>query len=179
MPLAKIGDTLHYTLTYTGGGPLTKAVITDVLPVGLAYVDGTAAGDASFSFIGYDIGTRTLTWKAPTLPDPASGTVTYDVTVLDAAAEQPQPLTNTATIDSNETEPDTDTAQVAVLPPPLAATGTPRITLPPTDTFTPETGTSNTGFSLMLILLGLAGFAVTIGFITPVPQRVRRRDRQG
>jgi uncharacterized repeat protein (TIGR01451 family) len=179
VPLAKIGDTLHYTLSYTGGGPLTNAVITDVLPVGLDYVVGSAAGDANFTFSGYDTATRTLTWNAATLPNPASGSVTYNVTVLTAAPEQPQPLTNTATIDSAQTAPDSDTAQVAVVAPPLAATGTPRITPPPTDTFTPETGASNPGFTLMLILLGLAGLAVSIGFVTPTPERVRRRDRRG
>ena len=179
VPLAKIGDTLHYTLAYTGGGPLTNAVITDVLPVGLAYVAGSAAGDASFTFIGYDAGTRTLTWQAATLPNPASGTVTYNVTVLTAAPEQPQPLKNTATIDSDQTAPASATAQVAVLAPPLAATGTPRITPPPTDAFTPETTASNPGFTLMLVLLGLAGLAISIGFVTPTPERVRRRDRRG
>ena len=180
VPLATIGDTLHFTLTYTGGGPLTNAVITDVLPVGLAYVAGSAAGDANFTFIGFDSGTRTLTWMAATLPSPASGSVTYNVLVLAAAAEQLQPLTNTASIDSDETAPDSDTADVAVLTPPLAVTGTPRITLPPTDTaFTPEKGTSNPGFTLMLILLGLAGLALSIGYVTPAPERVRRRDRQG
>ena len=179
VPVAKIGDTLHYTLTYTGAGPLTNAVITDVLPIGLAYVVGSAAGNASFSFIGYDSASRTLTWTAATLPSPAGGSVTYDVTVLAAAPAQPQPLENTATIDSDQTAPDSDTAVVAVLAPPLAATGTPAITLPPTDTITSDEVSSNPGQALMLILLGLAGLAVTIGFTTPVPERVRRRDRQG
>ena len=68
---------------------------------------------------------------------------------------------------------------VAVLAPPLAATGTPTITLPPTDTLTSDEVSSNPGQALMLILLGLAGLAITIGFMTPVPVRVRRRDRQG
>jgi hypothetical protein len=31
----------------------------------------------------------------------------------------------------------------------------------------------------MLVLLGLAGLGLGIGFITPVPERVRRRDRLG
>jgi uncharacterized repeat protein (TIGR01451 family) len=179
VPLAKIGDTLHYTLTYTGTGHPTNAVITDVLPVGLDYVVGSAAGDANFTFSGYDTATRTLTWNAATLPNPASGSVTYNVTVLTAAPEQPQPLTNTATIDSAQTAPDSDTAQVAVVAPPLAATGTPRITPPPTDAFTSGTAPSNPGFTLMLILLGLAGLAISIGFVTPTPERVRRRDRRG
>jgi hypothetical protein len=30
----------------------------------------------------------------------------------------------------------------------------------------------------MLILVGMAGLALGIGFITPVPERVRRRDQR-
>jgi uncharacterized repeat protein (TIGR01451 family) len=45
-------------LTYTTGHP-TNAVITDVLPIGLDYVVGSAAGDANFTFSGYDTATRT------------------------------------------------------------------------------------------------------------------------
>ena len=148
VPLAMIGDTLTFTLDYTGTGPITNAVITDVLPVGLDYVEDSAEGDANFTFVDYDDATRTLTWTAATLPDPASGSVTYDVVVLEAAAEEVQPLVNVATIDSDETEPDDDTRSVAVLPPVLA------LTPPPTSTLTPETGTSNPGFTLMLVLLG-------------------------
>ena len=173
VPLAKIGDTLTYTLAYTGSGPITNAVITDVLPVGLDYLEGSAEGDANFTFVDYDDATRTLTWTAATLPDPASGSVTYDVVVLEAAAEEVQPLVNVATIDSDETEPDDDTRSVAVLPPVLV------LTPPPTSTLTPESGASNPGFTLMLVLLGLAGLALGIGFVTPVPERVRRRDRLG
>jgi uncharacterized repeat protein (TIGR01451 family) len=173
VPLAEIGDTLSYTLAYTGIGPITNAVITDVLPVGLDYVEGSAAGDANFTFIDYDDATRTLTWTAASLPDPASGEVTYDVVVLEAAADEVQPLVNVATIDSDETEADDDTRSVAVLAPPLG------LTPPPTSTISPQTGTSNPGFALMLVLLGLAGVAIGVGFITPVPQRVRRTDRIG
>jgi uncharacterized repeat protein (TIGR01451 family) len=173
VPLAKIGDTLTYTLDYTGSGPLTNAIITDVLPVGLDYVEGSAEGDANFTFADYDDATRTLTWTAASLPNPASGSVTYDVVVLEEAAEEVQPLVNVATIDSDETEPDDDTRSVAVLPPVLA------LTPPPTSTLTPETGPSSPGFTLMLVLLAIAGLALGVGFVTPVPERVRRRDRLG
>jgi uncharacterized repeat protein (TIGR01451 family) len=174
VPAAKIGDTLHYTLEYTGAGPLTNAVITDVIPAGLEYVAGTALGNADFNDGTYDAATRTLTWTAKgVLPDPAHGTVTYDVKVTAAAPALAQPLVNVATIDSDETEPDSDTASVAVLAPPL------ELTPPPTNTILPETGTSNPGFALMLVLLGIAGLAIGVGFITPAPQQVRRRDRRG
>ena len=75
-------------------------------------------------------------------------------------------------VDSAETEPVSDTASVAVLPPPLA------LTPPPTDSIATQTSTSNPGFALMLILVGVAGLALGVGFITPVPERVRRRERR-
>ncbi|HEY3162962.1 MAG TPA: DUF11 domain-containing protein [Candidatus Limnocylindrales bacterium] len=176
VPGAEIDDIVTFTLHYSGSGLLENAFIVDVLPVGEEYVDASASSNADFAFTDatFDSGTNqwTLRWDATgTLPDPADGTLTYDVTVLEAAAEQPQPLTNTATIDSDQTNPDSDTAAIAVAPPPE------ELTPPPTDVFTPATGTSNPGFALMLILLGVAAVTLTIGFVTPVPQRARRRDR--
>jgi uncharacterized repeat protein (TIGR01451 family) len=174
VPAANVGDTLHYKLTYSGAGALTNAVITDVLPQGLAFVAGTAAGNADFGDGVYDAATRTITWHAlDVLPDPASGSVTYDVKVLSTAPDFAQPLVNLATIDSDETGPDSDTASVAVLAPPL------ELTPPPTSTLTPESAPSNPGFTLMLMLLGMAGLALGIGFVTPAPERVRRRNRLG
>ena len=177
VPAAKVGDTLHYTLSYHGEGELTGAVITDVLPQGLQYVTGSAHGDSHFTFVSYTAATRTLTWTSAVLLDPETdetnevdGAVTYDVKVLSSAPALPQPLTNVATIDSDQTGPDSDTASVAVLAPPL------ELTPPPTSTLSPETAPSNPGYALMLILLGVAGLALGIGFVTPVPERVRRRD---
>jgi len=176
VPAAKIGDTLTFTLVYQGAGPLTHAVIVDTVPDGLQFVTGSAHGNADFGDGAYDATTRKITWNASAtdgaLPDPANGTLTYQVKVLAAAAEGVQPLVNTATIDSAETEPVSDTASVAVLPPPLA------LTPPPTDTLVAQTSTGNPGFALMLILVGMAGLALGIGFITPVPERVRRRDQR-
>jgi uncharacterized repeat protein (TIGR01451 family)/fimbrial isopeptide formation D2 family protein len=173
-PIAEIGDVLTYTLTYDlTNGPVHNGVITDTLPVGLAYITGSATGNAEFSFVDFDAATRTLTWTAPLVS--ADGSVTYQVTVLEGSADLPQPLVNVATIDSDETPPDDDERQVLVDEPPLAITPPP--TLPPTSTIdNPSQGTSNPGFSLMLALLGLAGFALAVGFITPVPERVRRQD---
>ena len=178
VPAAEIGDTVTFSLHYSGSGLLENAFIVDVLPVGEDYVAGTASSNADFDFTDatFDNGTKqwTLRWDATgTLPNPADGTLTYDVKVLAAAAEQPQPLTNTATIDSDQTNPDSDTAAIAVAPPPE------ELTPPPTDTFTPQTGTSNPGFALMLILLGVAAVTLSIGFVTPVPARMNRRDRRG
>jgi hypothetical protein len=33
-------------------------------------------------------------------------------------------------------------------------------------------------FGLMLVLLGIAGFALAAGIVTPTPERVRRRSRR-
>ena len=178
VPQAKIGGTVTYKLAYTGGGVLTDAFIVDVLPIGLDYKTGTASSNTDFAFTNATFNTTTkqwtLRWDATgVLPNPVSGFVTYDVVVLAAAAEQPQPLENLATIDSNETPPDSDTQNISVAPPPEA------LTPPPTDTFTPQMGTSNPGFALMLVLLGVAAVTLSIGFVTPVPARMTRRDRRG
>jgi uncharacterized repeat protein (TIGR01451 family) len=176
VPGTKIGDIVTFTLHYAGSGLLENAFIVDVLPVGEEYVTGTASSNADFAFstATFNSGTHqwTIRWDATgTLPNPVDGTVTYDVKVLAAAAEEPQPLVNEATIDSDQTNPSRDTARIAVAPPPEA------LTPPPTDVFAPATGTSNPGFALMLILLGVAGATIGIGFVTPVPARARRRDR--
>jgi uncharacterized repeat protein (TIGR01451 family) len=189
---ATVGDVLTYTLTYTGGGTLTNAVISDPVPVELEYVAGSACKsglaadepdptdastacettDANFTYYGNVNGT--LTWKAATLPANAEGAVTFKVIALAAAAEAPDAtVTNVATIDSDQTPLDDGSVPVQVAPLPL------ELTPPPTDVFTPATGTSNPGFTLMLILIGIAAATIGIGFITPVPARARRKDRQG
>jgi uncharacterized repeat protein (TIGR01451 family) len=169
---ATVGDTLLYTLTYHGAGTLTKAVISDPVPAELQYVDGSAVGDANFTFAGYDPATRTLTWTAATLPDPATGTVSFKVVALEAAAHAPNAtVTNVATIESDQTPIDDGSVPVQVAPKPE------ELTPPPTDTIVPATGTSNPGFALMLILIGVAAVTLGIGFVMPVPARARRRDR--
>jgi uncharacterized repeat protein (TIGR01451 family) len=171
LPTAEEGDTVTYTLAYTVLGTVHNAIITDVLPEGVTYVDGTASNDAQFTFVEYDDATRTLTWTAPLVDE--NGSLTYDATIDVGASELAQPLVNVATIDSDETPPDDDDSPVFVPPVPL------ELTPPPTDTLAPSATPSNPGFALMLILLAIAGFALAIGFITPVPEHVRRRDRLG
>jgi fimbrial isopeptide formation D2 family protein/uncharacterized repeat protein (TIGR01451 family) len=180
-PEAKVGDVLTYTLKYTlTNGPVHNGVITDTLPVGLSYIPGSATNSvpgAEFTFGSYKSSSRTLTWKAPLVT--VSGSVTYQVVVDVGADERPQPLVNVATIDSDETPKREDDKKVFVQPRPKQATGTPRITLPPTSTIdSVEQPMSNPGFGLMVILLALAGFVLSVGFITPAPERIRRRERR-
>jgi uncharacterized repeat protein (TIGR01451 family)/fimbrial isopeptide formation D2 family protein len=171
LPTAAEGDTVTYTLDYTVLGEVHNAVITDVLPTGVTYVDGTATDDAQFTFASYNPVTRTLTWNADTVSE--NGSLSYDATIDEGAAELVQPLVNVATIDSDETEPASDNSPVFVAPVPL------ELTPPPTDTLAPSAPASNPGFALMLLLLSVAAIALAIGFITPVPEHVRRRDRLG
>ncbi len=175
VPRAAEGDTLTYTLTYTlTNGPVTGAVITDTLPAGLSYVEGSAAGNDEFSFTSFDASSRTLRWDATTATK--SGSVTYQVVVAAGAAALAQPLVNSAVIDSNETNPDQDAASVAVAPPPAAETATPRVTPPATDTADLPAG--NPGSMLMIALLIIAAIALLVGLLTPAPAKATRRNRR-
>ena len=106
LPTAAEGATVTYTLDYTVKEVVHNGVVTDVLPAGVTYVDGSASSDAQFTFVNYNPSTRTLTWKAAEVSE--NGSLTYKVTIDAGAAELAQPLVNTATIDSDETEPASD-----------------------------------------------------------------------
>jgi uncharacterized repeat protein (TIGR01451 family) len=108
LPTAKVGDTVTYTLTYnTNGVAQHHGVITDVLPAGITYVDGSATSSDEFAFVGYTAATRTLRWEAAVVTK--GGTLDYDVTIDTNAAELPQPLVNVATIVTDE-QPSDDSA---------------------------------------------------------------------
>ncbi len=172
-PLAKIGDTLTYTLTYTlTDGPVTDAVITDPVKPGLKYVPASASDGGILVGGDADGFGGTITWNLGTLTE--SGSVTYQVTVLATADDQLQPIRNVATIVSDETPPDDDDATVGVNPPPSIASPTP--TLPSTDMSGTGGGTSG-GSGLALILLLAVGILGGIGLLAPAPARRRMRDR--
>ena len=171
LPTAEAGDTVTFTLAYSfTGDEVTDATIEDVLPEGLTYVNGSASSDGQFAFVGYDATTRTLSWAADTVDE--SGSVHYDATVDADAAELEQPLTNVATIDSEETAPDSDESDVFVGAPPQAETTVP--TPPQTDTVG-SPNNSASGGSMLLILAALAAIALAGVFIAPTPARIRKR----
>jgi fimbrial isopeptide formation D2 family protein len=175
LPTAKEGSTVTFTLTYSvGTSRLTNGVITDVLPIGLTYVEGSATNSTDFTFVPpFNTTTRTLTWTAANVT--AGGSVTYKAKVNKGAAALDQPLTNIATIDSAQTAPSSDTSDVFVPVPPLAETHVP--TAPPTDTLeSSDAGQGGTSLPLILAILGVILLAVA--FVTPVPAVVRRRNRR-
>ena len=112
--------TLTYTLT---NGSVTNAVITDPVPVGFTFLD--AANGGTFA-------SGTVTWNLGTLT--SSGSVSFRTTVNPVTIPRTG-QTNTATIDSTETTPDTgqDGVTVVVIPPPLGGNPQP---LPNTATAT-------------------------------------------
>ena len=169
LPTAEEGDTVTFTLDYSVVDEVTNAVIEDVLPEGYTYVDGTASSDAQFTFVDYDDASRTLTWEADSVS--TNGSLTYDVTIDEGASDLQQPLINVATIDSDETEPDSDDSPVFVAAPPL------ELTPPPTDVAVDGGPAGNPGLALMLILLSAFGIALVVGFMTPIPEHVRRPNR--
>jgi fimbrial isopeptide formation D2 family protein len=174
LPTAEEGDTVTFTLSYTSqNGSVSNATLEDVIPAGLTYVTGSATNSSEFTFAGYDSATRTLSWTAATVS--ANGSVTYQATVDEGAAELEQPLENVATIDSDDTEPDSDTSEVFVPEPPLAETSVP--TAPRTDVLD-SGGTSAPGMGMGLLLLVIGVLTLAVVFVTPMPATVRNRNRR-
>jgi hypothetical protein len=86
-----------------------------------------------------------------------------------------------ATIDSDETAPDSDDASVAVPGQVEEATPTPpRVTPPNTSTEDQSGRPATTGLNLTLVLLALGAVTLVVGLLlTPAPATVRRRGRRG
>ena len=100
--LVGVGDTLTYTIDWAAGDEGGTVTVTDTLPAGTAYVDGSADNGGS-----YDEGTNTITWDLGSQPAGARGTVSFDVTVTDEAVTV---IENTATIEVGENAQDVSVA---------------------------------------------------------------------
>ena len=154
---------ITWTLTYTlTEGPVSAALITDALPPGLTYVEGSAAPAAS-----YDAASRTLTWAFPTLS--ASGSVSFQTSIDIATISRTAPTQNVAVIDSAETAPDDGRASVAVAveAPPLAGTPSSR---PRGSSTLPNTATDHDAKLPVLLASGLI-------LLAPAYAIARRRPR--
>lgn len=71
-----------FTIAYTndGSGTASSVLITDVIPTGSTYVNGSAKLNGAPGG-AFNSTTRTLTWSVPTVNVGASGNVTFQVTV--------------------------------------------------------------------------------------------------
>src|SRR3954454_5952889 len=167
VPTASEGASVTYTLDWTATGTINNGVLTDVLPAGVTYTPGSATNGGAFHFVSFNAATRTLRWEAATATD-TTGSVTYRVTINKGAAALVEPVRNTATIDSDETTPVSDTSDVFVPAPPLAETA------PPTDVAGTTDG-SVSGGSMLFILAALAGLVLVMAFVAPTPASIRKR----
>ena len=105
-----VGDTLTYTIGWAnnsvddkGAAQAADVTVTDVLPKGVDYVEGTAAENAT-----YNAATRALTWSLGEHAAGATGTLSFDVKVS-AEAAVVDDISNTATVKVGENESQTTT----------------------------------------------------------------------
>ncbi|MEO2557561.1 FctA domain-containing protein [Collinsella aerofaciens] len=109
-----VGDTLTYTIGWAnnsvddrGAAQAADVTVSDVLPKGVNYVEGSADGAA------YDAATRTLTWSLGEQAAGATGTLSFDVKVS-AEAAVVDDISNTATVKVGENESQTNTTHNSV-----------------------------------------------------------------
>ena len=112
--LVCVGDTLTYTINWAnnsvddrGAAQAADVTVTDVLPKGVNYVEGSADGAA------YDAATRTLTWSLGEQAAGATGTLSFDVKVS-ADAATVDDIANIATVKVGENESQTNTTHNSV-----------------------------------------------------------------
>lgn len=105
------GDSVNYSLTYTNTGNQALTGVTLVDDYEQGYVGGISASGATNNG-------DTLSWSVGAVAVGASGTVSYTVTLASAASgafpNGSTSVNNTATADSNETGPATDSESVSV-----------------------------------------------------------------
>ncbi len=98
-----VGSNVVYTLMVSNAGPdpATGVVVTDTLPAGVTYVSNSCG--AAFA-------SPTVTWNVGNLAAAASASCTITATVNTTG-----PIVNTATADSNETDPTPPAGAVTVV----------------------------------------------------------------
>ncbi len=93
------GDKFTYTIyLHNSSDSALPASVSDPLPVGVTYVDGSANAGGT-----YDAATRTLTWTDLSVIEGSPVSLTFDVTTDNPVQATPgalTPITNTATITS-------------------------------------------------------------------------------
>ena len=109
MSVANVGDKITYTVTFANGEfatvPIENAVMTDVIPADLAFVDGSVQVDGITTDYSFDSGTATLTVPLGELAPNTTKTVTFAATVNETAYGKT--VYNTAVM-SGDNIPDTE-----------------------------------------------------------------------
>ena len=99
----QVGDVLTYTVSYANPGKdFAKVTITDKLPKGLTYVDGSASDGGSF-----DKDENKLTWEINDVKAGATDTVTFEARVNESALTNG--IANTANVQLGDHAPVVDT----------------------------------------------------------------------
>ena len=160
------GDVVFtYLVTNTGSADLTDIALVDdnATPANTAD-DITVLCPETFLAAG-----DTMTCTA-TIPVTGKGITRTNVATVTAV-----PL-----VDSETEVSATDDAVVKVPAPVVTPRPTPRITPPPTNTLD-EGVQASSGNGLLLVLLGIAGLMLVLGYLVPEPARARnrRRNRKG
>ena len=109
MSVANVGDKITYTVTFANGEfatvPIENAVMTDVIPADLAFVDGSVQVDGVTTEYSFDSRIATLTVPLGELAPNTTKTVTFAATVNESAYGKT--VYNTAVM-SGDNIPDTE-----------------------------------------------------------------------
>ena len=137
------GDEVLYGIDVRARGsvPQTGVTVTDVVPDGTVYEEGSAGCDPEPCAVDYDEATGTLTWWLDTMEPREVVTVYFLVTVEDAPALAPGDsvtvrIDNVATVES-DLAPQAPTNLVRLE---ASASASPAPPTPPTPSVTPPTG---------------------------------------
>ncbi|MCB1888778.1 MAG: IPTL-CTERM sorting domain-containing protein [Rhodocyclaceae bacterium] len=101
------GAQVTYALSWrnSGSGDASGVVLTDVVPAGFSYVSCTGGCSESAG---------TVTWPLSTVASGGSGSATLTLQADNPFTAIVNPVTNTASLDSDQTTPVTDSAEVGV-----------------------------------------------------------------
>lgn len=106
---AQVGKILTYTISYKNVKDVpTDITITDIVPTGLDYVDGSAG-----EYAVYDADSQTLTWTLQAVKPGVKGTVSFQGKINESAVEK---IENQATVQIGEDDPKVTNKVVTELP---------------------------------------------------------------
>ena len=104
--LVEAGDTLTYTITYANNtAGVATVTVEDTIPANTTYVEGSASDGGVYAG-------GTITWSIENVPAGGTGSVTFEVTVDDAAAGTT--LENTGKVSDGENDSSTNSVTTSV-----------------------------------------------------------------